>query len=165
MGEWHDFFLAGAEAAAVLTGLVFVGVSINLEKIMSHTSYGLTGRTLEALVLLMAVLLATSLLLVPRQGIALAGVEVLAVGVADWAAIVAIQLLQLRSWKSLEPHLRLVGVAWIVMGQVATLPFVAAGGAMLGWGMGGLYWLVTGVVLSFLVAVADASVILVEIHR
>jgi len=100
-----------------------------------------------------------------EQGIALAGVEVLAVGVADWAAIVAIQLLQLRNWKSLEPHLRLVGVAWIVMGQVATLPFVAAGGAMLGWGMGGLYWLVAGVVLSFLVAVADAWVILVEIHR
>jgi hypothetical protein len=24
MGEWHDFFLAGAEAAAVLTGLVLV---------------------------------------------------------------------------------------------------------------------------------------------
>ena len=89
----------------------------------------------------------------------------LAVGVADWAAIVAIQLLQLRNWKSLEPHLRLAGVAWIVMGQVATLPFVAAGGAMLGWGMGGLYWLVAGVVLSFLVAVADAWVILVEIHR
>jgi hypothetical protein len=35
----------------------------------------------------------------------------------------------------------------------------------MGWGVGGLYWLVVGVVLSFLVAVADAWVLLVEIHR
>jgi hypothetical protein len=34
MGEWHEFFLAQAGAAGVLTGLVFVGVSINLEKIL-----------------------------------------------------------------------------------------------------------------------------------
>jgi hypothetical protein len=47
-------------------------------------------------------------------------------------------------------------VGSVVLGQVATLPFVAAGVAVLGWGVGGLYWLVAGVVLSFLVAVADA---------
>jgi hypothetical protein len=33
--EWHDFFLAAAGAAAVLAGLVFVGVSINLQMIMA----------------------------------------------------------------------------------------------------------------------------------
>ena len=79
--------------------------------------------------------------------------------------IVAIQLLQLRHWRSLEPHLRLAFVARVVLGQVATLPFVAAGLAVLGRGVGGLYWLVASVVLSFLVAVADAWVLLVEIHR
>ena len=36
MDEWHDFFLAQAGAAGVLTGLVFVGVSINLQKIISR---------------------------------------------------------------------------------------------------------------------------------
>jgi hypothetical protein len=30
--------------AAVLAGLVFVGVSINLDKIVSNPDYGLTGR-------------------------------------------------------------------------------------------------------------------------
>ena len=165
MSEWHEFFLAASGAAGVLTGLVFVGVSINLDKIMSNPRYGLTGRALDALVLLLAVLVATTLLLVPGQGVVLAGVEVLAVGVVDWAVIVAIQLLQLRHWRSLEPHLRLAFVARVVLGQVATLPFVAAGVAVLGRGVGGLYWLVASVVLSFLVAVADAWVLLVEIHR
>ena len=57
MGDWHDFFLAQAGAAGVLTGLVFVGVSINLQKILSD----LTGRAVEALILLVAVLVASVL--------------------------------------------------------------------------------------------------------
>jgi hypothetical protein len=66
--EWHDFFVVVAGAAAVLAGLVFVGVSINLDTIMSNPGYGLPGRALEALVLLVAVLIATILLLVPAFG-------------------------------------------------------------------------------------------------
>jgi hypothetical protein len=165
MGDWHDFFLAAAGAAAVLAGLVFVGISINLEMIMSNPTYGLLGRALEALVLLVAVLVVTILLLVPAQGMVVAGVEVLAVGIAAWAVIVAIQLHQLRNWQSLESELRRHFVTRVVLSQVATLPFMAAGVAVLNWGVGGLYWLVAGVVLSFLVAVGDAWVLLVEIHR
>ena len=41
MDEWHDFILAQAGAARVLTGLVFVGVSINLPKIVSDPGPGL----------------------------------------------------------------------------------------------------------------------------
>jgi modulator of FtsH protease len=165
MSDWHDFFLATAGAAAVLAGLVFVGVSINLEMIVAKPIYGLTGRALEALVFLMAVLIVTILLLVPGQGMVLAGVEVLAVGIAEWAAIVAIQLQQLRNVRSLEPALRRNFKARVVLGQVATLPMVAAGVAVLSWGVGGLYLLVAGVLLSFLVAVEEAWVLLVEIHR
>src|SRR3712207_1738318 len=79
MDEWHDFLLAAAGAAAVLAGLVFVGLSINLDTIMSNPTWGLPGRALEALVLMMAVLIVTCLLLVPAQGMVLAGVEVLVV--------------------------------------------------------------------------------------
>ena len=165
MDEWHDFFLAAAGAAAVLAGLVFVGVSINLDTIMSNPTYGLPGRALEALVLLVAVLIATTLLLVPAQGTVLAGAEVLAVGVVDWAAVVTIQLLVLRNWRSLDPAFRWHFVPRVVLCQAATLPIVAAGVGVMGWGVGGLYWLVVGVVLSFLVAVGDAWVLLVEIHR
>jgi hypothetical protein len=40
-----------------------------------------------------------------------------------------------------------------------------AGIALVNRGSEGLYWLVAGVVLSFVVAVIDAWVLLVEIHR
>jgi hypothetical protein len=126
----------------------------------------LPGRALEAVVLLMAVLIVTILLLVPGQGMVLAGAEVLAVGVGDWAAVVITQVLVLRNWQSLEPAFRWHFVPrGVVLCQVATLPIVAAGVGVMGWGVGGLYWLVVGVVLSFLVAVLDAWVLLVEIHR
>ena len=165
MADWHDFFLATAGAAAVLAGLVFVGVSINLEMIVANPRYGLTGRALEALVLLVAVLIVTTLLLVPAQGMMVAGVEVLVVGIADWAAIVAIQMLQLRNWSSLEANLRWHLLPRAILGQAATLPLVAAGIAVLSWGVSGLYLLVAGVILSFLVAGADAWILLVEIQR
>jgi len=165
MDEWHDFFLATAGASAVLVGLVFVGLSINLEMIISNPTYGLTGRALEAMVLLMAVLIVTCLLLVPAQGMVLTGVEVLAVGAADWAAMLAIQLRQLRNWHSLEASLRWNFVTRMVMGQVATLPLIGAGVAILGWGEVGLFLLVAAVILTFIVGVGNAWVLLVEIHR
>jgi modulator of FtsH protease len=96
MGDWHDFFLAQARAARVLTGLVFVGVSINLEKILSEPAFGLAGRAAEALILLVAVLTASVLLLVPGQGTMTVGVEVLAIGLTAWGWVVAIQLLRLK---------------------------------------------------------------------
>jgi hypothetical protein len=85
---------------------VFVGDSINLDTSMSNTTYGLAGRALEALVLLVAVLITTIVLLVPDQRMVLAGAELLAVGVVDWAAVVTIQVLVLRNWRSLEPAFR-----------------------------------------------------------
>jgi hypothetical protein len=54
---------------------VFVGVSTNLERILSESGSGLVGRAAEALILLVAVLTASSLLLVPGQGRGLVGAE------------------------------------------------------------------------------------------
>ena len=165
MNEWHDFFLAQAGAAGVLTGLVFVGVSINLEKIVSDPSFGLTGRAAEALILLVAVLMASVLVLVPGQGAGVLGAEVLVVGLAAWGWIVAIQVPGLREWGTMRPELRSPFVARVVLGQIATLTLVVAGVAVLWVGAGGLYWLVAGTVFAILAALADAWVLLVEINR
>ncbi len=165
MGDWHDFFLAQAGAAGVLTGLVFVGVSINLEKILADPNSGLPGRAAEALILLVAVLTASVLLLVPGQSTALIGVEVLAVGLAAWGWVVAIQLRRLGYWRTMRPDLRRAFVLRVALGQLATLPLVIAGVAVLTVGLGGLYWLVAGTVFSILAALSEAWVLLVEINR
>jgi hypothetical protein len=165
MNAWHDFFLAQAGAAGVLTGLVFVGVSINLQKIVSDPRSGLAGRAAEALILLVAVLLASVLGLVPAQGLGVLGVEVLVVGLAAWVLIVAIQLPRLREWGTMRADLRVSFVLRVVVGQVATLTLVIAGVAVLWVGPGGLYWLVASTLISILAALADAWVLLVEINR
>jgi hypothetical protein len=165
MDEWHEFFLAQAGAAGVLTGLVFVGVSINLEKIVSDPRSGLAGRAAEALILLVAVLTISTLLLVPGQSTTLVGVEVLVMGLVAWGWILAIQLPRLRSWQTMRSDLRGPFVVRMVLGQVATLPLVVAGIAVLGVGFGGLYWLVAGTVFSILAALFDAWVLLVEVNR
>ena len=165
MNEWHDFFLAQAGAAGVLTGLVFVGVSINLQKIVSNPSSGLAGRAAEALILLVAVLLASVLVLVPAQGLGVLGAEVLVVGLAAWGWIVAIQLPRLREWGTIRADLRGPFVLRVVLGQVATLPLVISGVVVLAVGRGGLYWLMAGTVFSILAALFEAWVLLVEINR
>jgi modulator of FtsH protease len=165
MDQWHDFLLAQAGAAGVLTGLVFVAVSINLQQIVSDPGSGLPGRAAEALILLVGVLTASMLLLVPGQGQLMLGAEVLVVGLVTWGCVVTIQLLRLRRWQTMRSDLRGPFVLRVGLGQIATLPSVVAGIAVLVGGLEGLYWLVAGMILSILVALFEAWVLLVEIHR
>jgi hypothetical protein len=165
MDQWHDFFLAQAGAAGVLTGLVFVAVSINLQEIVSDPRSGLAGRAAEALILLVAVLLASVLVLVPGQGPGVLGPEVLVVGLAAWGWILAIQLRRLRDWGTMSADLRGPFVLRVVLSQVATLTLVVAGVAVLWVGPGGLYWLMAGTIFSILAALSEAWVLLVEINR
>ena len=135
MDEWHDFLLAQAGAAGVLTGLVFVAVSINLQTIVSEPGSGLPGRAAEALILLVGVLTASVLLLVPGQGQVMVGAEVLVMGLATWGWVVVIQLARLRSWQAMRPDLRQAFVLRVALAQIATLPSVVAGIIVLvgGW--------------------------------
>src|ERR1700694_5768045 len=61
-GAWHDFFVTAGTAAAALTGLLFVALSIQLDRILGHPEhrfrargnfFGLTVVMVMALVVLM----------------------------------------------------------------------------------------------------------------
>lgn len=160
MPGWESFFVAEIGAAAALAGLIFVGISINLTKIISAEV--LTGRGLEALLFLVTVLVISTLLLVPGQPTWLAGMEVLVAGVIAWAGILALQLSNLRK---VDPNYKGQLVQWTIFAQVATLPYVVTGIAILIAGADGLYWIVPAIIFSFISALADAWVLLVEINR
>lgn len=166
MDEWHDYFLAQAGAAGVLIGLVFVGASINLEKILAEQGSGLPGRAAEAMILLGAVLTVSSLMLLPGQSVLFAGIEVLVIGGVTWIWVLSIQLRLLRNWQTMKSlGLRLPFMLRVTLGQFATLPFMVAGIVMLGVGMAGLYWLAAGMGFSILVALFGAWVLMIEINR
>jgi hypothetical protein len=65
MPRWEAFFAAQLAAAATLAGLLFVGVSLNLTKILANPS--LPGRALSGFYLLLANLIVASLMLMPDQ--------------------------------------------------------------------------------------------------
>jgi hypothetical protein len=160
MGAWESFFVAEAGASAALAGLVFVGVSISLAEILAHPS--LPGRALESLMVLLSVLVLSSLLLVPEQSLSMVGVELLLLGLVGWLAVATLHVRRLRA---IEWRFRRETLATVIFGETTMIPFVIAGIAILTRGEGGLYWAVPGVVLCFLDAMANAWVLLVEIHR
>ena len=62
---WQPFFTAQLGAAATLGGLVFVGLSLNLNKILAYAA--LPIRAMIALILLLVVLIVSSIVLIPDQ--------------------------------------------------------------------------------------------------
>ena len=160
MEAWESFAVAQVGAAAVLAGLVFVGVSVNLERVLSLSS--LPGRAAETLVILLGLLIAASLLLVPGQLLTVFGLELLVIGVLDWIVVLTLQLRTRSQWDIEKARFY---VQRIVLSQIATLPFIVAGLAVLLRGEGGLAWLAVGTIGVFVVSFLNAWVLLVEINR
>ena len=155
---WSDLFVAAAGASAALAGLVFVAVSINVERILKFE--GLPDRSLQTVMLLVSVLVVSLVGLIPGQDNTALGLELLVCGVLFAVAIWS------RGVRSTDPALlgRLAPdrVAVILLG---TLPIVVGGAALMAESGGGLYWIVVGIVFATLGAVANAWVLLVEILR
>ena len=137
-----------------------MATSINLTKILEVR--GLVGRAGEAIVLLVAVLIVSTLVLVPDQPRVALGTELLVTGLLAWSILVVIHARAVRG--GIGPS-RPVLVARVAMAQLAVLPFLVAGVSLLLRAGGGLYWLVPGVVMCLVVAVLNAWVLLIEILR
>ena len=157
--QWSNFFIAEVGASAALVGLLFVAVSINLDRIIELPS--LPGRAFEALSVLVMVLLVASFALVPGQSKAVLGTEILLAALGCWATTVFIQHEAPRHVS--EPRIWMI--SRVTATQIATLPMIVGGGSLLAGHGGGLHWTVVGVVASFLAALIDAWVLLVEIKR
>jgi len=160
MREWANFLIAEVGASAALTGLIFVGVSINLAKILSVPI--LPDRALEALLLLLSALVVSSVLLIPGQSRMVIGSEVTALGSGIWLAISAINL---RIARNILAEYRRETILMILVSQVAVIAYIVAGVLILSVGFFGMYLLVPAVLLSIVKANLDAWVLLVEINR
>ena len=88
--DWDSFFVAVVGAAAGLTGLLFVAVSINLENILKEGSM-LPARAAETLASLLFVMVSAALALVP-QNTRLLGAEILLIVLPLFAIDAATQI-------------------------------------------------------------------------
>ena len=158
--EWSDLFVATAGASAALAGLVFVAVSINLERILKYR--GLPERALETLMMLIGVLIISVAGLIPGQGSTALGLELLAINVILALTIIRLPVAPPTTPGREAPYavqsrwvIRLAGPIVLLIGSISVL--VTAGG--------GLYWIVAGMVFAVVGAVINAWVLLVEILR
>jgi hypothetical protein len=158
MQGWSNFLVGELGAAAALTGLLFVAVSINLSRILQFSH--LPARAAEALLALTSVMFVTTFALVPRQSATAYGVEIGATGLLMWS-IHTVSLIRSRKLDR-----QYVGfVVRFAVNQLPPLPFVVSGVLLIAGRSTGVYWIVPGVLLSFAAGVFGAWVLLVEIQR
>jgi hypothetical protein len=160
LSDWQTLFSALAECAATLTGLVFVAVSINLERVINTP--GLRGRVSESILQFLQVFFICGAEVVPEQTIGTAAIEILALALLFWSAQAysTIRYLKMRL-----DHPKLWLIVRLVQTQVATIPFFVAGILLLAGSAAGFLFLALGIFLSFASGVLGARVLLIEVAR
>ncbi len=161
---WHDLFIASAGAAAALSGLIFVAVSINLREILAAEaktgSTYLTGRALESLVALLVILAISIVGLdasISREVFA-AFLLVCAAGSAISPAL-SFRAYRRSHVKPVYFNLRLVLALSLVAG------YALVGITLLAQSGGGLHWIPVAFILAISIAASNAWVLLVEVLR
>ena len=158
--DWQTFFAAEINATAALTGLVVVAVSVNLSRIMAHPL--LPSRAAEALIALTGALVLASLLLIPRQPLAVQAAECAAVG---FLALLLPLRFQFHAYRSEFPNNRAHPGVRALLTSLGGLPMLAAAGLLAQGSPAGLYCAAAGVIMSLVAGIAGAWVLLVEILR
>ena len=160
LSEWQTLFALQAGAAATLTGLVFVAVSINLARIIAFP--GLPSRAVESVIQFLQVFFICTGALVPGQPRVVLAAEILAIALLSWF----IQIVGIVRYARLRVgHPRLWLIIRIVQTHLSSTPLLVGGICLLVASPASLYWLVAGFAFSFVAGVANAWVLLVEVVR
>ena len=145
--DWHDFYTMTGGAAAALTGLLFVAMSLHAREIMANRFF--SNRAVSTLMSLASQLLLSGAVLIPGQSVTLLGAEVEAV--ALFFLIFTIRQV-LTSGRDAPPVASSLtnrfmelggGTAWLVLFNLAGLSLLVQAG-------GGLY--ILAVVMFFMFA-------------
>lgn len=160
MAGWDNFFVANVGSSAALVGLIFVGLSINLQRII--TLPGIPARAFEGMLVLLNVLVISLIMLVPGQSLELIGGEIMVIGALSWLIIT---WMLIRNVSKFEKKSFSYIFCRAIFSQISTLPFVIGGLTILAYGLIGFYCIVPGIIFSFLLALLNAWVLLIEINR
>jgi hypothetical protein len=161
---WGDLLACAGGAAAVLAGLIFVGLSVNMSTLLELDKQRgqnfLTGRALEAFVAMLTVLVICVVALTPHvvRGLLAAFILALAAG----SAISPVRALRFanRQERRSPTLLQRVGFAFAF-----TLCLLVCGITLAAGHGGGLFWLPAAFVIAIVVTATNSWVLLFEVLR
>jgi modulator of FtsH protease len=150
---WSDYGLAIVGAAAALTGLLFVAVSINSAWFSSSAAH--RDRAGQALMLFVVPLMTGALLLIPGQSTTALGIEIAVFGLLVGRVLLALGGVELKD----EPR-AFVAIDRASPRLLVTLALIACGASLIAGHLGGLYWLAGAHVGALLAGLLNAWVFL-----
>jgi modulator of FtsH protease len=161
IAAWSDFAVGLAGAAAALTGLLFVAVSINIERVVVLPT--LARLAASTLTLFAMLLVGALVILVPGQSPTALGVELLVLGVGAGTPLVIAQLRRPRR----SPQTSRLDWAVTRLAPAVVVPALTAmaGLAALSTAPGGLLWFAGAAVVALIAGLIGAWILLVEILR
>lgn len=166
MEGWEGFFVAEVGAAAVLAGLIFVGISMNIKKLLTRR---LVSRAAWICLLsLVEVLVVSSYVLIPHISLETTGLLVGITGAVCWLVITAATFSQITHYEKegfTEARPWYIKVLIIFLSQLITLPFIIAGSMLLAHNPDGMYWLVPGILSALPYSLYMGWVLTVEVNR
>jgi hypothetical protein len=163
--SWGEFFHASSGATAALAGLIFVGLSVNIGKVLELDradggSNLLTGRAIEALVAMVNVLVISIVALTPTIDRGVLAAVIIVVGLES-----AISPARVIVATSGRPDISKATLLRLVMAIAVTVTLLVAGITLAAHHGGGLFWLPASFVLAIAVAAINSWVLLVEVLR
>jgi hypothetical protein len=161
---WGDLLACAGGAAAVLAGLIFVGLSVNMSTLLELDKQRgqnfLTGRALEAFVAMLTVLVICVVALTPHvvRGLLAAFILAMAAG----SAISPVRALRFANRQERRSPTLFQRVAFAF---AFTACLLVCGITLAAGHGGGLFWLPAAFVIAIAVTATNSWVLLVEVLR
>ena len=152
---WENFAVISGSAAGALTGLLFVAVSLNRDRIVSHAP--LRSEAAQTLVLFLLALLLSLLLVIPGDSARTLGIVLVALAIVSGTILILIGREGRRGRLTGDgPEDRLARLVDTVSPNLVTMLVTVVAGCLQIAGANGLYWLAAAEVLALVSGVVNA---------